>query len=187
MAAEAEAKKAAEAKKTAISNAESDTKKAVLRQLKDPDSANFGRFTLIDDTHACLTVNARNSYGGYTGDQEAWLTKPDGEWHVYVIKAAEFVTCESIMTKMAANDLKRQGAGHTGKVLNIHKDGNFNFYEVESNGEKLLIYQVGQPVGCKVGDTIEIPDSLPSKNVRKESKDKYPETIWQPGKIKIVN
>jgi len=67
---------------SACGGAESDAKKAVLEALKDPDSAKFGEFTQVDEAHACLTVNARNSMGGYTGDQQALLTKDENGWKV---------------------------------------------------------------------------------------------------------
>lgn len=60
--------------------AESEIKKVVLANLKDPDSAKFGKFTLIDDRNACLTVNAKNSMGGYTGNYQEFAIKNDGEW-----------------------------------------------------------------------------------------------------------
>ena len=54
------------------------------RNLKDPDSAKFGEVVVIDIGEkdeagnsmrwACVTVNAKNSYGGYEGDQQAILT-----------------------------------------------------------------------------------------------------------------
>ncbi|WP_372502401.1 hypothetical protein P7L66_13330 [Tistrella mobilis] len=44
---------------------------AVLRQLKDPDSAKFRDVRLVDHPAGgrvvCGEVNARNSYGGYVG------------------------------------------------------------------------------------------------------------------------
>jgi hypothetical protein len=46
---------------------DSGAEKAVLASLRDPDSAKFGKFTLVGQDRACLTVNARNSVGGYTG------------------------------------------------------------------------------------------------------------------------
>lgn len=45
----------------------------VRRSLKDPDSARFGRFVATTDdkgkVHVCGYVNAKNSYGGYTGEK----------------------------------------------------------------------------------------------------------------------
>lgn len=66
----------------ACGGAESDAKKAALGSLKDPDSAKFGKFTQVNDHRACLTVNARNSMGGYTGDQQAFLLKVKDKWEV---------------------------------------------------------------------------------------------------------
>jgi outer membrane murein-binding lipoprotein Lpp len=59
---------------------ESEAKKAVLENLKDPDSAKFGKFSQDGESLACLTVNAKNSMGGYTGDKQALLKKLDGKW-----------------------------------------------------------------------------------------------------------
>ena len=62
---------------------EGQAKKAVRAVLKDPDSAKFGAFTKFDQNEACLTVNAKNSLGGYTGDQMIYLKKDhDGKWTV---------------------------------------------------------------------------------------------------------
>lgn len=54
---------------------EAKIQEAVRLSLKDPGSAQFGRLTLITPTKACQTVNARNVYGGYTGDQQAIVMK----------------------------------------------------------------------------------------------------------------
>ena len=80
----------AEAEAQAIAAAakqdEDDSKKAVLAGLKDPDSAKFGKFSLAGKVQgnqaACLTVNAKNSFGGYTGDAQAIMTKMEGKWVV---------------------------------------------------------------------------------------------------------
>lgn len=42
---------------------------AVLESLKDPSSARFGRFWYAPGKAACGTVNAKNAFGGYTGEQ----------------------------------------------------------------------------------------------------------------------
>lgn len=49
-------------------------KSTVARQLKDPESARFGKIyaQLNTGNHiktVCVFVNARNSFGGYTGEQ----------------------------------------------------------------------------------------------------------------------
>ncbi len=65
---------------------EADCKKAVTSSLKDPDSAKFGEFSIVTPVPgmktACLTVNARNSLGGYVGNRQASLLKIDGKWLV---------------------------------------------------------------------------------------------------------
>lgn len=75
------------AKKTATEaeKALTEAKTAVLATLKDPDSAKFGQWTVVNDELACLDVNAKNSYGGYTGMQSASMIKENGKWEVMVI------------------------------------------------------------------------------------------------------
>jgi hypothetical protein len=46
---------------------ESAAKKALAQSLKDPDSAKFGDVRLIGKNGACIPVNAKNSFGGYSG------------------------------------------------------------------------------------------------------------------------
>ena len=80
---------------------ESEAKKAVLENLKDPDSAKFGKFTQVDEKSACFTVNARNSMGGYTGDQQALLRKYDNKWVVMDIDKLSHEMCLDIMKKFS--------------------------------------------------------------------------------------
>lgn len=86
---------------TACGGAESDARKAVLGRLKDPDSAKFGKFTQVNEKSACLTVNARNSMGGYTGDQQASLIKQENAWIVLVIYELSHEMCIDIMKKVS--------------------------------------------------------------------------------------
>lgn len=65
---------------TGCGGTEGDAIKVVKETLKDPDSAKFGEFTEINDRLACLTVNAKNGFGGYTGEQQALLRRVDGKW-----------------------------------------------------------------------------------------------------------
>ena len=81
---------------------ESDAKKAVMERLKDPDSAKFGQFTNINDEAACLTVNARNSMGGYTGDQQAFLLKEKEKWLVVSIDNLSHKMCVEILSKSSS-------------------------------------------------------------------------------------
>ena len=60
----------------------SGAEKAVREALKDPDSAKFGEFYFNSKTgKACLTTNAKNSMGGYTGNSQSHLTKDKDGWH----------------------------------------------------------------------------------------------------------
>ena len=87
---------------SACSSAESDAKKAVSDSLKDPSSAKFGEFTLVNDK-ACLTVNARNGFGGYTGDQQALLLKAENTWLVVTIeKNATHNECVKVISKSSS-------------------------------------------------------------------------------------
>jgi hypothetical protein len=56
-------------------------KDAVLEDLIDPESARFGEISYSKDgNHACVEVNAKNRMGGYTGDQQMFVDRADGEW-----------------------------------------------------------------------------------------------------------
>lgn len=87
---------------SACGGAESEAKNAVLKSLKDPDSAKFGKFTNVDDKVACLTVNARNSMGGYTGDQQASLIKQEGKWIVVSIDDFAHELCVKIVSDFSS-------------------------------------------------------------------------------------
>jgi hypothetical protein len=57
--------------------------------LKDPSSAQFGEFTKYGDhgSYSCLSVNSKNTFGGYTGVQQATLKKNINEkWRVESIE-----------------------------------------------------------------------------------------------------
>jgi len=71
--------------------------RAVRENLKDPESARFGDFYYNKKTHkGCLAVNAKNSMGGYTGDQLAYVEKTDEGWQVYDIADISFDMCRKI-------------------------------------------------------------------------------------------
>ena len=80
---------------------EAATQKAVLGSLKDPGSAKFGKFSLAGKNGGCLTVNAKNSMGGYTGDQQAYLIREgENKWVVVQIeKDLSHEQCIEILSK----------------------------------------------------------------------------------------
>jgi hypothetical protein len=70
---------------------------AVRAVLKDPDSAKFGEFYYNEKTQkGCLTVNAKNSMGGYTGDQQAYIEKTDKGWDSFEIGDVSAAMCREI-------------------------------------------------------------------------------------------
>lgn len=52
---------------------------SVKKGLIDPTSPIFGELGIVGET-ACITVNAKNRFGGYTGNKEILVVKVDGKW-----------------------------------------------------------------------------------------------------------
>lgn len=74
---------------------------AVVRvSLKDPDSAKFGQVTVVKESNACVAVNAKNSLGGYTGEQQAFLVKTNGLWQVISIDQMAHERCIEVMSQV---------------------------------------------------------------------------------------
>ncbi len=72
---------------------------AIRASLKDPESAKFGEWGLINEKSACMTVNAKNGFGGYTGDQEAYLHKTQNKWKfITIIDTMSHEQCIRTMT-----------------------------------------------------------------------------------------
>ena len=67
----------------------------VFSSLKDPESAQFGDVILIDHGKgACVAVNAKNTYGGYTGLQQAMLMNMDNiGWQLLDIRSVTLEVC----------------------------------------------------------------------------------------------
>ncbi|MCC2980052.1 hypothetical protein [Sphingomonas sp. IC4-52] len=90
---------------TACSSAKSGAEAAVRESLKDPDSAKFGDFYFNDKTKkGCLTVNARNSMGGYTGDQQAYVERTSKGWDVFGIAEIAPSMCREIHADQAGDE-----------------------------------------------------------------------------------
>lgn len=101
---------AADAKKAAVEaeRSLSEIKQAVLASLKDPESARFGQFTQVGDNHACIEVNARNSYGGYSGTTPFMVRKIDGKWTASTSLNFTYKICLSIMKGMSDEESKKK-------------------------------------------------------------------------------
>jgi hypothetical protein len=62
-----QAQKRAPATQVSAKAAIARAKAAITYQLKDPDSVRWRNAAVDDYGNVCIEVNARNSYGGYTG------------------------------------------------------------------------------------------------------------------------
>lgn len=79
---------------------EADIQAAVRKALKDPGSAQFGDVLIVTPERACQTVNAKNQFGGYTGSQQAILTKVGGMWFTLGIQAVSQQRCVEIVKRI---------------------------------------------------------------------------------------
>lgn len=52
---------------------------SVKKELIDPTSPIFGELGIVGET-ACITVNAKNRLGGYTGNKEILAVRINGKW-----------------------------------------------------------------------------------------------------------
>lgn len=85
-------------------SSESDVKKSVRTSLKDPDSAKFGRYSEIKNGNikmACLSVNAKNAFGGYVGEKQAIATKIKDEWVSLGFHEISHESCLELITKLS--------------------------------------------------------------------------------------
>lgn len=120
--------------------AESAAQDAVREALRDPDSAKFGEFTSGSDGEgewACLTVNAKNSFGGYTGDQQARLRRNGSrDWEVMSIAEVSQDTCVSISKSSAAGSaspIAKSNSPHPSEPAR-----SFRADSIPSNGQVVL-------------------------------------------------
>lgn len=80
-----------------------DARAVVVASLKDPDSARFGAFARGKGSSVCGEINARNSFGGYTGPR-AFVYSPDGPLAdmLYIDSAASDWDARGIMAEIFA-------------------------------------------------------------------------------------
>lgn len=75
-------------------------RKATTKRLKDPTSPIFGDVLVVDNSKACVNVNAKNSFGGYIGMSSFYLNKIDGEWHVIIDTKLDIMRCVDLISKI---------------------------------------------------------------------------------------
>ncbi|WP_315809468.1 hypothetical protein [Pseudomonas sp. C9-3] len=97
----AEKQRAAEAKvRQEVFLTQAIAKEAVLAKLKDPDSAKFGQIISKASGIVCGYVNAKNAFGGYTGDK-AFMYSPQKQIAVIQGEAKDF---EGVWNKQCATN-----------------------------------------------------------------------------------
>lgn len=93
-------------------------KRAVLKVLIDPDSAKFGEVFIEGSSHlvnnyhiednfyrACITVNSKNSMGGYSGNQQAMaFVNQHQQWEVVYIHNHDLATCRTFLPMQYPED-----------------------------------------------------------------------------------
>ena len=83
-----------------------DIKEAIRERLKDPDSVKFEKI-LTQGTRACVEYNAKNSYGGYVGNEVAQLKDldPSSGTHYVVESESKNDKCDaSVLEEKLAID-----------------------------------------------------------------------------------
>lgn len=90
-------------------------KDAVTEGLIDADSAKFGEITIVNGDagkFACATVNARNSFGGYTGDQQVMLKDEGSDGWAWMGEGSEqsHQSCVEFVTSLSDVDEAAQAA-----------------------------------------------------------------------------
>ena len=74
-----------------------DAEKVVRATLTDPDSARFGNFYYNAKTKkGCLAVNSKNSMGGYSGEQQAYVKLTPNGWEHEGTAALPLDSCKRV-------------------------------------------------------------------------------------------
>ncbi len=79
-------------------------KASVASSMKDPASAKFSKVSVIGK-YACSTVNGKNAFGGYTGDQIAYSIKSESGWLTFDINdKVDHAACVQVMTSQNSKE-----------------------------------------------------------------------------------
>jgi hypothetical protein len=115
-------------------------KKAVRDSLKDPYSARFGAFTQIGD-EACITVNAKNVYGGYVGDRQVSLYLSDGKWVVANFLELTHKECVDFF-KSGAEEARNKKEVVLSVIKAVKEADNFQDVIFYKNKRACIAYQI---------------------------------------------
>jgi len=82
--------------------AESELKSLTKERLKDPESARFGKITVLENV-ACVTISAKNGFGGYGNTTQFAFEKEKGNWKFFYDMELHHDDCVRIMSRRAKN------------------------------------------------------------------------------------
>ena len=80
---------------------------AVKLALKDPESAKFRTPIMMESKHgkgACIQVNSKNSFGGYSGFQTAMVFKLENTWVPTNIDDNGMDFCKILLSRVLQTD-----------------------------------------------------------------------------------
>jgi hypothetical protein len=77
---------------------------AVAKTLFDAESARYGEVRLIPQSHACVEVNAKNRFGGYTGFQSVVATYIKGTWYSIQSLRDLPISCLDLIAELHTKD-----------------------------------------------------------------------------------
>lgn len=88
------------------SGADETTAQETVRSVfAESDSVTFGKFSMIGDDHACMTLNVKDATGEYLGDQHAYLRRNADGWSVLISSLSDHDYCVENTKKLAAKRL----------------------------------------------------------------------------------
>ena len=73
---------------------------AVAKNLFDAESARYGEARVIPQSYACIEVNAKNRFGGYTGFQSMIVAQMKGEWYSIQSLKDLPISCTELITEL---------------------------------------------------------------------------------------
>lgn len=97
---------------------ESDIQNAVPADMIDPNSAIFGELSFTASRNsACITVNGKNSFGGYTGNQQA-IVRRDPQTGAWISTAVNSHMSHALCIEAIANDRELMIEGGAPAAIN---------------------------------------------------------------------
>lgn len=84
-----------------LSDTEQEVKEAVMWGLENPESAKFGKFTLVTPNRACMTVTTSTPIGSFpAGEQQFYLIKKGTTWSIVSNDNFTHALCVKLMSEL---------------------------------------------------------------------------------------